>query len=284
MKKLFVVFAVLLLLVACAPKEASYDREEGDSAKDTTKEDDKVTEDKSESADKKEEVGRTPPKRTPPSQKLEEKQKTEDVPEKKEEPKDELAGLDPQIKDLVSRADEKVKSYSFLYGGPETNFIFKDTYIIKGDKIKVQKYEEDYYVRANETTHVYLDTAEQTATGCCETRARCLTPNDDYTKAKYVFDFAELNAKLPKTPYQWLKEIPSTAKVKGSETFNTRSITVISYEKEDGSTVHMKLDDTYGLPHQVVITDGENEIGKYQFNDLNFNSWKDEDFVPPCNN
>lgn len=281
MKRILVLVALMLMLVACGPKQAP-DYELSDIDKEVQDEaplaDDIVTEEEPEPKEAEKEVGRQPPAYTPPSQKAQTPPQETETAEAQET---ETPDVDPALRDLLKRADEKVTSYSYLYRGPETGDIAKDTYYVKGDMIKVKYYEEDYYVRENETTHAYLDTDAKTAYGCCEVPSRCFTPEQDYRNTKFMLEYADVYGELPKTPYQWVQEI-SDAEIVGTETFNARSVTVIKYERPDGSTVHMKIDDTYGLPHQVVITKGEEELAKHQFNDLNVNSYKDEDFVPPC--
>ena len=144
MKKIFCLAVVLLFLVACGPKSVpDYEIEEDLEPETVTEE--VVVEEEAPVDEPPAEVGRKPPAYTPPSEKVVEQTKPAEVVEKKE-------AADPELHGLLNLPDEKVKSYSFLYGGPETNYAFEDTYIIKGDDIKVHKYEEDYYVMANETT------------------------------------------------------------------------------------------------------------------------------------
>lgn len=277
MKRIFALAVLLVFIVACSPKSVPDYELEDELVVETPEEPQPEQTDTQveEPEEEKEEVGRTPPSYTPPSERHTAENQPEPEPVVPE-------ATDPELRGVLKLADEKVKSYSFLYGGPETGGAFKHTYIIKGDNIKIQKYEEDYYISENETTHVYIDTDAETVVACCETRSRCLTPNDDYTDASYTFDYEETVADLPKTPYQWLADIPKDAKVAGHETFNQRSVVVVEFERDDGSKVHMKLDETYGLPHQVVITKGEQQVAKHQFNDLDFNSYQDDAFVPPC--
>jgi len=44
----------------------------------------------------------------------------------------------------------------------------------------------------------------------------------------------------------------------------------------------MWIDDTYGVPHKIVITDANGNAIKHQFNDMTFNSLRDNDFDAPC--
>ena len=110
-----------------------------------------------------------------------------------------------ELKELLRRADEKVTSYSYLYGGPETAGYFKDTYVIKGDKMLIKVYEEDYYVQTDYYDRMYIDFATKTATGCCVTRNRCISHNVDNTVKVFELDLNAIS--IPKTPYQWVKEI-----------------------------------------------------------------------------
>ncbi len=185
---------------------------------------------------------------------------------------------DPEVKDLLKRADEKITSLRYLYGGSETGNLFLDTYDIKGSKMVLHRYEDDYYVREGYYDTVYIDMAAQSAVGCCIEQSRCKSHNVDNTGKRFDVDFSTL--KIPKTPYQWAKEVKG-AEVVGPQTFASRSVTFIKYTDANGAQVDLWVDDTYGVPHKVVVTSGGQEI-KYQFNDLKFNTLKDADFEPAC--
>ncbi len=183
--------------------------------------------------------------------------------------------MSPQLRDLLKRADEKLTSLQYLYGGTETGNLFLDTYFVKGEKMKIRKYEESYYVREGyyDTVYVHLGIA------CCEVLDRCRSHNVDNTKTNFAVDASML--KLPKTPYQWVKEIPPDAVIVGPQTFNQRSVTHLKYTK-DGMEVLMWVDDTYGVPHKIVLTDQNGNEIRYQYNDMLFNGLKDTNFDAPC--
>ena len=186
------------------------------------------------------------------------------------------SATNPKLRDLLKRADEKVKSVSYLYGGSETGNLFLDTYQLKSDKMKIKRYEENYYVREGYYDTVYVNDA----IGCCEKLSRCKSHNVDNMNKPLPVDTSTLT--IPKTPYQWLKEVNTGAIIVGPETFNERSVTHVKFTSGNNQPVDMWIDDTYGLPHKVIVTDKNGNEIKYQFNDLEFNSLKDEDFVPPC--
>jgi len=260
MKK-WIVALLFVMLMACTPAaDTSADEVADKMIKEPTEPpvEPVVKEDKSPDP----EVGRTPPTRPLPSDR--EDTATTEV---ETAPKTEMS---PQLKDLLKRADEKIKSVSYLYGGTETSNLFLDTYFIMGDKVKILKYDEDYYVLEDYYDNIYV----KEAIGCCEKQSRCVSRNVDNTGTPFDVDVSSLN--IPKTPYQWSKEIPGDAQIVGPQTFNERSVTYIKYT-QDGQEVQMWVDDTYGVPHKIIV--GET---RYQFNDMLFNNVKESEMIPPC--
>lgn len=215
------------------------------------------------------EIGAKPPVRPLPSERQVSPPPTEVVVEQK-------ASMSPALRDLLKRADEKVSSLQYLYGGTETQNLFLNTYLVKGDKLRVKTYEENYYVREGYYDNVYVNQG----IGCCEELSRCKSHNIDNTGKKFDVDAAVWTE--TKTPYQWTKEVPSTAVIVGPQTVNSRSVTYIKYTDANGQEVQQWIDDTYGVAHKVVVIDKNGNEIKYQFNDMVFNSLKDSDFVPPC--
>jgi len=281
MKKVIAILVLLAFIVACAPEPSSYEREEGAvKAPVEPKEAAKPL-----PAQEVKEVGRTPPAITPPSEKID-----YSLPEEKETVEAEAAPvkkkLDPAIKDLIDRSENKVNNYAFLYKGPESNNVAKDTYYLffkdgQLNKMKIKKYEEDNYIRANESTHMYIDVAGKSVVGCCEVLSRCISGNVDNTKKNFSFDYADFTGKMPKMPHQWLRDIPEGAVVKGTETREAKTVTTITYTK-DGKDYEMKLNSNYGLPQIVTVRSGENIVAAYEFNDFVFNGNKESDFKAPC--
>jgi hypothetical protein len=258
MKKIFILGMILLLfLAACAP--APKPEEKAPVAAPP------VVEEKLPEAPPIPEVGVKPPVRALPSERIDEgKPSTEVVAESK-------VTMSPALRDLLKRADEKLSSLQYLYGGTDTGNLFLDTYFVKGTNMKIKKYSEDYYVREG-----YYDTVYYTlGVACCEEIDRCRSHNVDNTGKKFDVDASTL--KMPKSPYQWVKEVPATAQIVGPQTFDQRSVTYIKYTDANGQQVEMWVDDTYGVPHKVVV----GEV-KYQYNDMLFNGLKDSNFDAPC--
>lgn len=283
MKKIVAILVLLAFVAACAPEPSSYEREEVDAPED------KVADEPAKAVEEKDvESGRKPPAYTPPSEKIDYKE-----PEKAEEEKEEAEEkvevaerkkLDPAIKDLLDRADSKVKSYNFLYRGPESNNVAKDTYyyFFKDDKLakmKIKRYEEDNYIREDESTHIYIDPIEGKGVGCCEVLARCISENVDNTNKSIDFTMEDLN--LPRAPHEWLVEIPEDAKVRGTETLQGQTVTTITYTK-NGFDWEMKMNSVYGLPQLVISRQNDEIVDEYQFDDFVYNDAKETDFVPPC--
>jgi hypothetical protein len=258
----------LIFLAACTPaampakQEAPVTEKEASPVKTTTQEAQKTASEPM--------VAKLPPARPLPS----ERQATQ--PPASEVVVTQKATMSPALRDLLKRADEKVSSIQFLYGGTDTSDLFLDTYLVKGTKMRVKKYKENYYVREGYYDNIYVDSAA----GCCEELSRCKSANVDNTNKKFDIDLSLL--KTPKTPYQWIKEVPSDAQIVGPQTVNSRSVTFIKYNIPDGSEVQMWVDDNYGVPHKVVVVDKNGNPRKYQFNDMVFNTLKDADFVAPC--
>ncbi|VVB81436.1 Uncharacterised protein [uncultured archaeon] len=268
MRKIWILGILLLMLVACAAPKAE-EKATADKIPATVDEKAPVAADEKVAATPPatQEVGRTPPPVTTlPSERQQKAPETAPVVTQE---------MSPQLKELLKRADEKVSSLQYLYGGTSTKNLFLDTYLVKGTKMKIKKYSEDYYVQDSYYDTIYVDLG----IGCCEEPARCLSKNVDNTKKKFDVDVTSID--IPKTPYQWTKEIPADAKIVGPQTVDERVVTYIKYTK-DGATYDVWVDDTYGVPHKIVVTDANGNEVKYQFNDMKFNSLKDNDFDAPC--
>lgn len=270
MKKAYLLVAatlLLALLVACAPMEAK----EKDNT--TKKEDDSKTTEKETVKEKviepKEEKTKTETKKAEPEPEPKSETKTTET---KEAP----ANLPEAIKSKIATANTKLKSMSYLYGGAEEKGRFLDTYHVLGDKIKVKLYEDNYYVVDDYFDTVYLDDALKTATGRCEHQRRCISANTDNTKKIFNVNYADYRRK---TPYEWLSDIPAAAEIDGPEVVDKRSALKIHYPKGENK-VEMWLDETYGVPLQIKITDPEDNEEFYQFTNVNFNSLKQEDVLP----
>jgi len=275
MKKAYLLTAAILLLallVACAPMEDVKEKEAAPEKEDDTKPTEKETV-KEKVIEPKEEKTKTETKQAEPETELETEPETEPKTETKatEAP----ANLPEAIKSKIDKANTKLKSMSYLYGGPEEKGRFLDTYHVLGDKIKVKLYEDNYYVVDDYFDTVYLNDALKTATGRCEHQRRCISTNTDNTKKIFNVNYEDYRRK---TPYEWLSDIPA-AEIDGPEVVDKRSALKIHYPKGENK-VEMWLDETYGVPLQIKITDPEDNEEFYQFTNVQFNSLKQEDVLP----
>jgi len=269
-KTLFALLAILAIaMIACtAPTEKT-----GMDNKDKTmepSESDSAPNEPPTTTQSEPETGREPPKPAGPLPS--ERHETVTQPAVKVETPTEM---NPALRDLLKKADEKVKSLQYLFGGSETGNLFLNTYYIKQDRMKIRLYQEDYYVRDGYYDTIYVSEA----IGCCEVQSRCKSHNVDNTNKDFEVDVSTL--KVPKTPYQWLKEIPATAEILGPQTINDRSVTQIKYKNAAGEEFVQWIDQTYGVPHKIEHMVGDTKI-TYQFNDMKFNQLKDADFDPVC--
>ncbi len=183
-----------------------------------------------------------------------------------------------ELQALLTKADQKVKSYAYL----ELIIPTKqqpDMIYVKGTKVKIKLYEYDPYIPETYFDTVYLDTVAKTAMGRCENRKRCIWPQGDNTKKEWTG--LDYNKYLSKTPYEFVKSVPQTATIIGPEVYDQRSVTKIEYE-EGGKLVHMWIDDTYGIPRAIRIVPSSGTELNYKFNDIQFNTILDKDVTPPA--
>ncbi|MBI4140976.1 DUF2092 domain-containing protein [Candidatus Woesearchaeota archaeon] len=182
--------------------------------------------------------------------------------------------LSPELRDLLQKADNEVKSMTYLYAESPGNIGF-DTHFIKGTKIKIAIFEKNDYAVDDYFNIVYLDTTDQTAHGTCENRKRCLTKIVDNTKRVYDLNYNDYRTK---TPYEWIKDV-EYAEITGYEMINNKAVTKIEFEQNEIKT-EMWVDNRYGLPHRIIITDNGEET-TYSFKNLLVNTVKDTDVISP---
>lgn len=185
-----------------------------------------------------------------------------------------------ELDELLKLSKDKLKSYQYL----ELIVPFKkqpDTILVKGNKIKIKLYEHDPFIPDTYFDTVYIDTSAKTIVGRCENKKRCIWPKGDNTKKEFKnLDYA---AYLPKLPHEWIKEIPPTAQVIGPEVHEKRDTTRIEY---DAGNAHFTvwLDNTYGVPLEVKVTQPTGDSVIYKYNDPHFNSVSESDVTPPAPN
>lgn len=182
--------------------------------------------------------------------------------------------LSPELRELLQKADNEVKSTSYLYAESPGNIGF-DTYFVKGTKIKIALFEKNDYNVEDYFNIVYLDAVEKTAHGTCENKKRCLTKIADNTKKVYTLDYDEYRTK---TPYEWIKDI-EYAEILGYEMINNKAVTKIRFEQNEIET-EMWVDNRYGLPHKIIVKYNGDEK-TYSFKNLLANTVKDSDVVSP---
>jgi len=185
--------------------------------------------------------------------------------------------MSKELQALLNVADQKLKSYKYL----ELIIPIKeqpDTIWVKGTKMKIKLYEYDPYVADTYFDTVYLDTVAKTIVGRCENRKRCIWPQGDNTKKLWTdLGYDQFRRK---TPYEMLKQIPSTATITGPEVHENRATTKIEYD-EAGKHHIVWIDDTYGIPVEIQITTSDGMRTTYKFNDLQFNTVIDADVTAP---
>ena len=179
--------------------------------------------------------------------------------------------MSPELRELLGKADQKVKSYKYLYSISADNK-FPHTYFVKGNYIKVTLFEVDPYVIDNYYDTVYLDTKSKKAYGYCENLKRCTSRDVDNTKKTYNLTYEDYRVK---TPYELLKEI-TFAEIVGPEVVENRQMTKIKQVNGDILT-EIWLDATYGMPRRIRVTQGEKVLKMYNFSDMTFNTVKDDE-------
>lgn len=174
---------------------------------------------------------------------------------------------DSKIKRIIAKAD-KVTSYAFYYQTSANWNLIRDQYFIRGDKVKVKLYEVNFYNRQHYFDTVYLDTAAEASIAYCENRnhQRCTDQNREFIVVYNDF--------IIKLPHEWIKEVPYDAVWVGTEQIDNRAADAIEFDRNDGTTVRMKLDSFSGLPREIWVYQGdiENVIERYAFRDFSINS------------
>jgi len=225
----------------------------------------------------------TPPSQPAPSMVAAEETVGEEMPElpsrsaateEKEEveaAEEEQADVDPALKPILSLSEKKVKNYAYVYDEPPLN-TGGDTWFVHEDKIKIKLQRTNLLMATYDFNYVYLDTASQKAIGyCLEDALRC--PEG---MIKYDADYDFWNRK---TPHEWLAGV-SSAEKKGSKSIGDRNVQGVKTVINNRDTI-LWLDEFYGLPVKIDILEGEDVIETFNFVDIQFNSFKEDDVTPP---
>lgn len=191
------------------------------------------------------------------------KTKTIEVNEEPEEIEEEsIKETSPEVKELLSIADEKVQSLRYQYKGPQTKDFFYD-FVVKGNKVKYTMDPTYKTIDVDEDAYdiVYFDNELKTAQAYCDNK-KCYVKGKktdlDYDQA-YIW-----------TPLEWLNNIEFAEKL-GEELLGKRS----TWRLSTSNLGTIWVDSFYGVPLQADF--GGN---LYQFVKTTFNDVKDEEVVP----
>lgn len=182
--------------------------------------------------------------------------------ESKKELELEKAEISDEVKELLSKSEQKVQSISYKYKGPETADFFYQFYI-KDNKIryilnptyKTTDVDEDAY------DSIYIDNNDRVAESYC-------TERDCNVKGKK--DPLDYEESYIKTPFDWLDQIVYAEKL-GEELIDKRK--TIRLSTDNAGIVW--VDTFFGVPLQV-----EYEDNKYRYTKMTFNDVKDENLIP----
>jgi len=182
-----------------------------------------------------------------------------------QEPEEEV--LTEEIKAILDRVDEIVRSYSYLYALPPSEISGSMIYI-KGNKMKITLKETSVYGFQDYIDTIYVDFVAKTASGYCEDARIQACANKS---KKTVLDFNQYNIK---TPYQWLKEIPVAKKVASVIVWD-RNADVLEHVEGDIRYTYW-IDSFSGIPVKIIINGpGGHVINEFRY--LSVNYLNDED-------
>lgn len=187
----------------------------------------------------------------------------EPEPEAEPEPQRQMTS---KMQELVQKHVGRVDSLRYMYQDQTIKPEEWETWI-KGDKMHVKLREMDNIRGDVYIDNVYLDLSSKTAVGYCERNVyRCADPNSP----------VEVNFRkyYRKTPFEWIDEVSYAEKV-AEEQMQQRTVWKIR-SVEDGKTTEMWVDEYYGIPLEIEVTEG-GATNKYIFEDIGFNAVDDSD-------
>jgi len=183
-----------------------------------------------------------------------------------QEPEEEV--LTEEIKAILSRADDIVTSYSYLYALPPSDISGGMVYI-KESKMRIKLKETSVYGYQDYIDTIYVDFMAKTASGYCEDSRIQACANKS---KKTVLDFNQYNIK---TPYQWLKEIPVARKIASVIVWD-RNADVLEHIEGDIRYTYW-IDSFSGIPVRIIINTPDKEPVINEFRHLSVNYLDDED-------
>lgn len=172
-----------------------------------------------------------------------------------------------EINELLSKADSKVRSYSFIYTFSSTK-LSGSLFYVRGNKVKIKLKDVGIYNFEDYFDTAYLNLTNKSAIGYCENAQleACRKGANEYT-----LNFDDYRIKLPT---DWLAEMGAA---RDSLHFLGRSIL---FERnavllENGNTLYW-VDEFSGLPMRVQIRkDAFINVHDYRHLSINYLSEKD---------
>jgi|TARA_B100002003_G_C14044975_1_gene503353 hypothetical protein len=167
-----------------------------------------------------------------------------------------------EVKELLSRSEQKVESVFYRYKGPETADFFYDFYV-KDDRIRyiMEPTLRTIDVDAAAYESVFLKKDTRFAGGYCYAK-KCTVSGK---KATLKYSDAYIM-----TPFDWLEQMGNAEKL-GEELLGKRQTSRL--QTENAGIVW--VDNFFGVPQQV-----EFEGNLYQYTQMDFNNVKNSDVVP----
>jgi hypothetical protein len=141
-----------------------------------------------------------------------------------------------------------------------------------GDKIRIDRYEENYQAIGSYYDTVFVDTVAETAKAYCLKEDSILCKGWEQGKDMPYEEF------VIKLPHEYIEEIEQATKV-GSETLYDRRTYKLTYRVE--GMLHTAWVDEYsGIPLRVQIGESR-DSPKWEFREVGVNGVLPEDVVPP---
>ncbi len=186
--------------------------------------------------------------------------------------------MDPALRALLDKASG-VTSMTFVYApiemGPTSAIVNPgDTYLVRGDKARVDVVLPHSYDASTAVNTVYLDLAQKTAIGFCDDSITGCPREGEQRPAAYG-DYAIT------LPTDW--QVPASARIIGSRQFGSREVQIVRYQA-GGKRYETYIDQFFGVPLRIGIyadSDYSQLVGGVEYQDAGFNNVKTSDVTPP---
>lgn len=174
--------------------------------------------------------------------------------------------MNSKVAALLTKSQGRVTSLRYMYQDITMKPEEWETWV-KGNKMHVKLREMDEIRGDVYVDNIYLDLSTKTAVGYCEKSVyRCSDPN---TPIEVSF-----NKYYRKTPLEWIDQV-TYAEKEAEEQMQQRNVWKLRYT-EDGKTVYMWVDEYYGVPVSIKVTNN-GVTNDYIFEDIAFNTVDDSD-------